>query len=110
MREKGIGIYHTVKSTDGFDTAANAIYQLVVEAQTKEPNKDRYLYIKIEGHRNKNGGFDREMYNLLTHFMLGFMGSYVKNIKCPMYRLINPKTQNNQLSGNTLKVFIKHAA
>lgn len=104
MTDKGVAIYHVVKPNEDFDTAAKSIYQLVVEAQAKEPNQDRYLYIDIEGHRNKNGGLDHDMYELLTHFTLGFLGQYVKKIQSPMYSYNNPHDQNNQLPGEVLEI------
>ncbi|WCK57347.1 hypothetical protein PP175_29595 (plasmid) [Aneurinibacillus sp. Ricciae_BoGa-3] len=97
MDDKGITIYYTVKSNEGYELSAKSLYTMVAEMQRFHPGKQRHLYIDIEGHRNRNNGLDTEMFAFLTHFVLGVLGDYVTSIKTPLYRFNNPIPQNNQL-------------
>ena len=48
---KKIAIYHLVNKEENFIDAANDLFKLTRSAQIKEPNKERILYLDIEGHR-----------------------------------------------------------
>lgn len=95
MSKFEVELNFTVKKSDTLDSVAPRIMELIVNAQEKCPNQDRYLFLEIEGHRNANGGFDKDMMELQTHFLLGVIAEYVKGIKTPSYRFKNPKDQNN---------------
>lgn len=95
MSKFQVELHFTVKKSDTFESVTSRIFDLIANAQAKCPDQDRYLFIEIEGHRNKNGGFDKGMMKLQTHFLLGLVGEYVKGIKTPSYRFTNPKEQNN---------------
>lgn len=64
MAEKAIALYHRIMKRENFETAAQDLFQLLVNAQKREPNKPRILYVDIDGHRNGAGGFDRDMLEL----------------------------------------------
>lgn len=46
---------------ENFEKAANDLYDLLIETQKKYPDSSRLLYLDIDGHRNSNGGFDKDM-------------------------------------------------
>ena len=73
FKSKKILIYHVVFENETFETAARSLVKLVYEAQGREPNVRRCLYLDIEGRRNKKGGFDADMFELQRHFLLGFL-------------------------------------
>jgi hypothetical protein len=94
---KGVAIYHVVFCEEDFATAAGQIFALVRAAQEKQPNKKRYLFLDIEGHRTRKGGFDKDMFELQRHFLLGFMLQYMSEIHMPLIGVRSNKAQVNDL-------------
>lgn len=100
LLSKRIIIYHFVFENEPFETAAKTLIKLVYEAQKREPNRPRALYLDIEGHRNKEGGFDADMFELQRHFLLGFLMPYLTELHTPLASLINKKLQRNDVIGD----------
>lgn len=69
-------------------------------AQDKFPGDKRILYLDIEGHRNKKGGFDTDMLELQKEFLLGFLMEYLHEAKMPFASVENAKEQNNNVPRN----------
>lgn len=90
-------IYHRVFKQEKFEKAAADIFKLVRAAQEKFPNGPRHLYLDIDGHKNRKGGFDEDMYELQRHFILGFLFPFLTEVHCPLYDVKNPNTQRNDL-------------
>lgn len=40
------------------------LIHLLADVQEKNPDMSRILYVDIDGHRNQNGGFDKDMLEL----------------------------------------------
>jgi hypothetical protein len=94
--EKMIAIYHVVYENETFEDAANVIFSLVKDAQKKAPNLKRALYLDIDGHKNNNGGFDHDMYELQKGFILGFLFKFLYEVHIPLGGFQN-KEQNNDI-------------
>jgi hypothetical protein len=77
-------IYHRVYSKEGFEEAAQTLFRLVRQAQKTSPGAERVLYLDIDGHRNKAGGFDHDMFELQQHFILGFLMQFLTEVKMPL--------------------------
>lgn len=99
LQSKGIAIYHVVLENETFDLAARTLVKLVYEAQKREPNRRRSLYLDIDGHRNKKGGFDGDMLELQRHFLLGFLMPYLAELCTPLFHVSNSKLQRNDVIG-----------
>jgi hypothetical protein len=69
----------------------------VQTAQERNPGKKRVLYLDIDGHRTREGGFDADMFELQSEFLLGLLGPYLSEIHAPLMNVINPKPQENEL-------------
>jgi len=70
-KEKGvIAIYHVVFKRETFEDAVNAIVSLAWNAQQKFPGQDRHLFFDIDGHREKDGALDPDMWEFVSDFML----------------------------------------
>jgi len=95
LKSKSIALYHIVFKDEDFKTAANHLYEIVKHAQAEGPNQGRVLFLDIEGHRNKKGGFDRDMFELQKEFIIGFLIQFLTEVHTPLYHLINPRLQNN---------------
>ena len=66
--KKMIALYHRVYRRENFEKAAKDLVELIYMAQEKAPNIPRALYVDIDGHRNKVGGYDADMQELQTEF------------------------------------------
>lgn len=94
---KGVALYHRISFDDSFDDAAQALFKLVKIAQKQFPNKPRYLYFDIDGHKNKVGGFDKDMFELQKEFSFGFLMQYLTELHTPLGGAANPKGQCNDV-------------
>jgi hypothetical protein len=94
---RGVAIYHMVLPDENFETAASMLVQLVHTAQKKMPGSPRYLYLDIEGHRKSDGQFDHDMWELQSHFILGFLGDYLSSIKLPLIAAKSSRPQRNDV-------------
>jgi hypothetical protein len=97
LRNKAIAIYHTVFEGDSFAAAARTLFCLISTAQKSMPNQKRVLYLDIEGHRNKAGGFDADMLELQKDFILGFLLPFLTVVHMPLMSAENKKMQDNNI-------------
>ncbi len=95
--DRYVALYHVVYRHEGFDQAAQALFAMVRNAQTRCPNKRRSLFLDIEGHRNEEGGFDSDMLELQEHFLVGFLGQFLSEIHCPLADMTRDSGQNNDI-------------
>ena len=95
MSKFQVQLFIKVKKSDNAQVVAAKVMDAIHQAQERCPNQDRYLEVKIEGHRNNNGGFNREMRSFLNRFLLTVAAHYVKGMRTPTYRYHNPLDQNN---------------
>jgi len=92
-----VAIYHVVYSHEDFNHAAQALFRLIKRAQRLRPGKRRKLFLDIEGHRNRQGGFDADMLELQQQFLIGFLGQFLSEIHGPLIKAKNPKPQENDI-------------
>lgn len=55
------------------------------------------LFVDIDGHRNEEGGFDRDMMELQKEFGLGFLLQFFKEVHFPLGSVVNSNPQNNDV-------------
>ncbi|WNS42284.1 hypothetical protein [Paenibacillus sp. MMS20-IR301] len=96
---RGIAIYHVVKRKEGFEKSAEILFTLVKNAQEKYPNKNRMIYLDIEGHKNKDGGFDHDLFELQKEFILGFLMQFISEVSMPLGRFKNENQKNDVPDG-----------
>ncbi|PET71584.1 hypothetical protein COJ46_21945 [Bacillus sp. AFS077874] len=89
---KNVSIYHTIKVNEDFNTAANQLFELIKARQLREPNKERHLYLDIEGER---GSTDRDMLELQSRFIPEMIVPYVTEIHMPLGNIKNKHQDNN---------------
>lgn len=90
-------LYHVVYPHEGFEESAQALFRLVKRAEELKPGKPRSLILDIEGHRDDDGRFDRDMYELQQEFVLGFLSRYLSEIHSPVYSGKNPGKQDDDI-------------
>src|SRR5512143_343762 len=94
---KGVAIYHVVYAHEKFEKDAKMLLQLVRKVQETHPGAPRLLYLDIEGHRNSEGGYDADMFELQNEFLMGFLMPFLTEATVPLMRLRNDKGQNNDV-------------
>jgi hypothetical protein len=67
------------------------LLELVRYTEEKLAGKPRFLYLDIEGHRNDEGGYDRDRFELQRDFLLGFLMPYLTECSVPLV----DKVRNN---------------
>lgn len=82
-----------IKEKDDFVVAANRIYELIYRVQEENPNKERTLLLEIEGHINKEGGYDNDMFELQYEFLLKTIFPYLHALHMPLISVVNNKQQ-----------------
>ena len=97
MEEKRLALYHRVMRRENFEKAAKDLFYLLQTAQKKSPNHPRFLYVDIDGHRNKKGGFDGDMLELQKEFGLGFLAPFFTEVHFPLISVKNPNEQCNDV-------------
>ena len=95
--DRAVAIYHVVYEHEGFEESAQTLFHLVQQAEQQRPGKQRNLYLDIEGHNNDNGGFDKDMLELQTDYLLGFLSRYLSEIHAPLVKTKNPHSQDNNI-------------
>jgi hypothetical protein len=104
LKNMGLTLYHVIMSSDTFEDAAQVLFSMIFLAQKKYPNQERYIFIDIVGHRNENGGFDNDIFELQSYFNLNVILSYVTRIYSPLICVQNKYPQNNNIP-DTLEIF-----
>jgi len=70
--DRGVAIYHIVYAHEGFNQSAQSLFKIVKMAEQQQPGKKRILCLDIEGHRDPDGYFDADMYELQDSFCWDF--------------------------------------
>jgi hypothetical protein len=103
-KAKGVGLYHVVLVHEGFEEAATALLELVRSAQRREPGKRRLLFLDIDGHRDRQGRYDRDMHELQTAFMTEFLMPFLAEAHLPGgVHVVNPARQRDDVP-DTLEI------
>lgn len=89
---------------ENFENAAKELIRLLKNAQEKEPDKPRILYVDIDGHRNEDGGFDKDMFELQKDFGIGFLAQFFQEVHFPLATVKNVREQNNDVP-NKLQIW-----
>jgi len=92
-----IAIAHRVFAGEDFDHTAQILLALLTKAQRQHPGKKRYLYLEIDGHRNSDGGFDNDMFELQSKFMGEFLIQFLTRAESPLGAFQNPNPQTNEV-------------
>lgn len=94
---KIVALYHVIYAHETFEDGAQAIMDILIMAENKEPGRPRALYLDIDEHRNQKGGFDADMHELQSVFLMSMVFPYVTRIKCPLYDFGNKNPQRNDV-------------
>ena len=90
-----IAIAHRVLAHEDFDRTAQILLKLLNNAQRKFPGVKRSLFLEIDGHRNSNGGFDDDMFELQSKFIQEFLLQFLTRAVTPLAEYENPAPHND---------------
>ena len=99
-----VALYHIIYEHEGFEDSAQNLFKLVQQTQSLSPGKKRKLYLDIEGHRVKEGGFDDDMLELQKDFLFGFLSTYLSEIYCPLFGETKLKPQKNDIPADLILI------
>jgi hypothetical protein len=86
-----VALHHSFQEWDTFSEAAAVLHAIVEEAAAQFPGRPRHLYLDVEGHRNPAGGFDRDAYELMAHFVPRALMRYLDEARTPLCVFSNPE-------------------
>ena len=93
-----VAVYHVVGAADTFEEAAQAVFGMLSEAQTKYPDWPRVVYLDVEGHRGDAAGFDPDFYEFQQDFWFSTVAPFATAFETPLTGpLLNPEPQRNDL-------------
>lgn len=101
MRTSPVALYHVVFENEGFEESAQILFKMIERTQKLYPGRPRHLFLDIEGHRNENGSFDEDMFELQRHFVLGYLGQFLSELFMPLLH-VKMKTQSNDIPSKIL--------
>lgn len=104
-QKENIALYHVVYENETFEDAANAIIELLVNAQKTKPDCPRFLFLDIDGHRNSAGGFNHDMFELMKDFILGNLMKYFTEVSLPIIKVRNPGLQRNDILVDDFRIY-----
>ena len=79
-----VSLYHIVEPAHDFDHAAQAIFDLLKESQSRYPDWPRVLYLDVQGQVDEQGRFVDEMVELQQEFLIQAMGRFMTAIDMPL--------------------------
>jgi hypothetical protein len=97
LRHPRLALYHCAYPEDDFTTAASTLHDLVRATERNIPRAERLLYLDIEGHRTKSGGFDHDMFELQRHFVLEHLLPFLSEAHLPLAAVRNSEPQRDDV-------------
>jgi hypothetical protein len=92
-----ISVYHIVEEQDSFERAAQDVFSMLKEAQSRFPDWPRVLYLDIRGHIDEHGRFDPDFVELQQEFLIAAMGQFFTALDMPLVSVLNPNPQKDDL-------------
>lgn len=94
--QRPAAIYHAVYANEGYETSARKLFNLLQKTQEKVPNKERHLYLDIDGHTDTDGQFDMQR---LKDFLVNVLNQYFTAVSCHVLfgaeKIKNAQQNNN---------------
>ncbi|MGW0839504.1 HNH endonuclease signature motif containing protein [Streptomyces sp. NPDC002787] len=92
---KGVLLYHDMAVYENFERCTQRVLQVLQSAQKKSPGAPRRLLFRVQGHRNSEGGYDHDSWEMIRHFLPDIILPHLTELITPLYEVRNPRKQNN---------------
>ncbi|MDX1438907.1 MAG: hypothetical protein R3284_03290 [Rubricoccaceae bacterium] len=91
-----VSVYHIVAPEESFEEAAQSVFDLLKEAETRYPGWPRTFFLDIAGHDGEAAGFDSDFYEFQQEFLFSVIAPFVAALETPLTGpLVNPDPQRN---------------
>ncbi|MFG2726271.1 HNH endonuclease signature motif containing protein [Streptomyces canus] len=80
---------------ENFERCAQRILEVLGMAQKSNPGAPRRLLFRVQGHRNSEGGYDHDSWEMMRHFLPKIILPHLTELITPMYEARNPEKQND---------------
>ncbi|OLZ47460.1 hypothetical protein BS329_26450 [Amycolatopsis coloradensis] len=90
-------IYHDMAVYEDFERCANRLFEMVRDCARKFPGKPRGLFMDVQGHRNIEGGFDHDAWELMSEFIPNVLFPYLTEMSTPLLHARNGKAQREDV-------------
>ncbi|WP_218009890.1 hypothetical protein [Actinomadura kijaniata] len=94
---KRIMLYHDMAVYENFERCALRIFTILRNSQHKLPGAERTLFLRIQGHRNDEGGYDHDAWEIIHHFIPEFIFPYLHTLNTPFGEVRNCNKQRNDI-------------
>lgn len=91
-------LYMNIYAREDFNAMVQQFLNVLSNAQKQYPGKPRHLYVDVEGHRNRSGGFDNDALEFLGKF-LPEMGKHFTEVHHPLLAFQNTRPQDDNVPG-----------
>lgn len=92
-----LAICHVMRANEDFEKTADMLFQLVRKSSIECPGTPRRLYLDVEGHRARNRAFDHDSFEIMTHFVIGFLSPWLTEVHTPLLAIVNGKPQREDI-------------
>lgn len=79
----GLVIRHDMRVEENFERCAGRLFKMAQDAAKQFPGRRRILIIDIQGHRNDAGGFDRDAFEIINHFLFTYLMPFLTEAVTP---------------------------
>ncbi|MGW5108789.1 HNH endonuclease signature motif containing protein [Nocardia sp. NPDC004123] len=90
-------LYHDMAVYENFERCTRRIFEVLKRTQRQFPGQPRHLLLRVQGHRNAAGGFDRDAFELMRHFIPEDLMPYLTELTMPLIGIRNPEQQRNDI-------------
>lgn len=102
--DKDIVLRCNISEKENFEQAAKKIYNLIYTIGKKAPKVPRTLIVEIQGHRNSEGGYDHDMFELQYEFLTKCILPFIHILHIPLISIENPNIQED-LKSQEIMIF-----
>lgn len=93
-----IALYYIIAAEETFEAAAQGMFHLLKEAQSRFPDWPRAFYLDIMGHQVSQGQWEEDFIELQQEFLFSTIAPFVTVLETPLVGAVaNPEVQQNCL-------------
>lgn len=95
--EKALLLYHDMAVYENFERCSYRLVEMLQHAQHQYPGKPRRLLLEVQGHRNDEGGFDHDAWEVIRYLVMEKLFPYFTQVTTPLHVIENPRPQRNDV-------------
>ena len=93
-----VAIYYVVAPDETFEEAAQGVFALLRQAESRFPGWPRVFYVDVAGHEGDAAGFSPDLYEFQQDFWFSSVAPFVQAFELPLTGgLVNPERQRDDV-------------